>query len=261
MPARHDSSLVTVLRRLDAARAEQVGSGFLLRSGPHHFLFSAAHVLIESTLELPTNPRLTLTQAGHLLATSSFDQPDNPGDKYDVGCIHLAQHAVDWLSELGRTFQDNPPIARNFPPLARIVCVFAGYPASFSKTHVALRQVVSTPTYIRGEKLTDEQVRALGHDPRFNFGIGYDREKMTEEETERRINGPVATGMSGGPVWLILPDGPVLVGIGTHYYPEKQALIGSLVAPLIYEAMRRYAGEPIAVTTTSPVPPSASNGA
>jgi hypothetical protein len=189
MPTRHDTSLVTVLRRLDAVRAEQVGSGFLLRSGPHHFLFSAAHVLIESTLELPTNPRLTLAHAGHLLATSSFDQLDNPGDKYDVGCIHLTQDAVDSLSEVGRTFQDNPPIARNFPPVAPLVCVFAGYPASFSKTDVGLRQVVSTPTYIRGEKLTDERVRALGHDPRFNLGIGYNREKMTEEETERRIIG------------------------------------------------------------------------
>ncbi len=255
MPTRYDSSLITMLRRLDAVRLEQVGSGFLLQVGDHHFLISAAHVLIESTLELPTSPSLRLEHAGHILASSSFDSPDNPGDRYDVGCIHLTPDAVARLTAIGRTFLNLPDIARNFPPVAPIVCVFAGFPASFSKMQVGLKQVVSTPTYIRGEKLSDDQVRAVGHDPRFNFGMAYNREQVTTEETNQRVTGPVAIGMSGGPVWLILPDGrPLLVGIGTHYDPDKNTLIGSLVVPLIMEAMRRYAGEPIAVSVQSGPP-------
>lgn len=241
-----------MLRRLDEARLEQVASGFLLRVGQHHFLVSAAHVLIECALELPTTPNLRLEHAGHILSSSPFDQLANEGDKYDVGCIHLTPDAIVRITALGRSFLDPSAIALDLQRVARVVFVFAGFPASSSKTHVGIGQVVSTPTYIRGEKLSDEEIRSLGHNPKFNFGISYDRERIAETDNNRRVTGPIAVGMSGGPAWLILPDGtPMLIGIGTHYYPEKKVLVASTVAPLVFEAMRRYAGETVSVTVQS----------
>ncbi|PTX90957.1 hypothetical protein [Opitutus sp. ER46] len=94
--------------------------------------------------------------------------------------------------------------------------------------------VESTPTFIRGKGLSAERMFRLNRDPLLHMAVDYDRERQQDEDTGVRINGPQPDGMSGGPVWLILPNGmPVLMAIGTFHDPVNRVLIGTFLQPVI----------------------------
>lgn len=67
------------------------GSGFLIQTNGHHFLFSAAHVL-ETLTNKPlfhyATPNLTRTLSGRVLLNPW--QGDRERDPIDVGILHLS---------------------------------------------------------------------------------------------------------------------------------------------------------------------------
>jgi hypothetical protein len=83
----------------------------------------------------------------------------------------------------------------------------------------------------------------LKRDPKIHVGLRYDRERLAEEQTGTRVNGPLPDGMSGGPIWLILPDGtPKLWAIGTDYDLQLKVLFGSKIHRLVPNLMQRHLG-------------------
>ncbi len=244
MPARHDTSLIAINRQADRARLEHFGSGILVRLREHYFVLSAAHVFTSQKLWLPGKPSMPLDEAGRTFATSPFDRTPH-ADHLDLGYVLLNAKAVAALTALGRTFLESTEWVLALPPLKTAVVTFVGMPCSKSKTIVGRQQLITTPTYIRSSALTAAEVTALGRDAKLHLAIHYDRERLSNDATGARVTGPLPEGMSGGPMWLVLPDGtPKLWAIGTDYDLQKQVLWGSKIQPLLRNLLERHFGQP-----------------
>jgi hypothetical protein len=230
MPARHATTLVAITRHRRGEKPQQMGSGVLVTLFGKYFLISATHVLEEANIALPGTP---LWEAGRIFLSKPIGA--NPkDDKLDIGFILLNDTTVKALTKAGRTFLPAHGVPIEVEGFRDTVYVFGGFPASHSTTRMNPVVIDSTPTFITGDGLRQERMFRLQRDPFLYVGIHYDREKQWDEERKIQIIGPTPEGMSGGPIWLILPNGvPALMAIGTDYDPKERVVFGTFLQPLI----------------------------
>jgi hypothetical protein len=220
---------------------ESWGSAVLLRALEHHFLASAAHVLADEKLWLPGKPQfLPLDEAGRIIMTAP-DLAAAQKDKVDVAFVILNQTYVAALATLGCEFLSvaQTTMSLNLPPAKEFI--FSGYPWRKSKNH-RHGEIENTRMDAREEALMDDEIAALGLDPRVNVAMRYDREKLSHGDTP--VTGPLPHGMSGGAIWQRSPDGaPILAGIATTFDGPRRLMLGTRIRPLLFRVRDTIRGQ------------------
>jgi hypothetical protein len=243
--ATNSSTVPIIWESPDRSRAEQVGSGVLIRIVDRIFLLTAAHVTDfdkNGTLLMPS-------QRGYMPITGKYSVTSMPAsgrrsdDKLDVAFVWLDE---DCVSRLDSDYMvlDRPDVYLEVPS-GRFEYTFAGFP--WRRSSVKARCIDTQLTTMSGIEAKQNEYEALKLDPKFHIVMRFHRRRMFSNFLKKPIKGPLPDGMSGGGAYIwseeALKDWPVrlpLAGIVTDKALEKNLLIATRLHVYIQWIFHKY---------------------
>lgn len=219
----------------EEGRPEILGTGIFCVAGEQHFLVTAAHVTDEAETAYFGAGFFLGTESTQLISTSLPTSGRREDDRIDVAVLLLSSDAGQRFRARGREplgtnhwkFDDRAVPDQNY--------VFTGF--THSDLHRDHRRREIEPRRVSADcpTFTDQELVALGLDPRLHIAVNYQRRRMVNQQGNVGM-GPEPAGMSGGPVWTRDPDSENLrwVGVGIEHWRENQALVGTRNRAVLY---------------------------
>lgn len=210
-------------------RPELVGTGFLVRSGKHSFLVTAAHVISDG--------RRTFFYIGKNKIRNVVEAAFGFGkDSSQTGFVDVSVYLLREELEFEAPMEDK--VALNVDLLhsqrvGRSGCKFilTGFPASKSKTNPNALTTRANGFCLVTDHSRDEVYDQLGLRPGGNLVIQLDRNNVATGDGSKGV-APDPHGMSGSPVWCLDPSerlnggqGVALVGVAIEYRKNESVVV------------------------------------
>jgi hypothetical protein len=242
------SFTIPIYRNDERDRPEQVGSCFIVHSGAHHYLVSAAHVLEEAReLYFYIAPSQTRKLSG-LLALSRWTG-NREKDPIDVGVIRLTKEGLPPYRDLKKVAVLPSYLRPNDSPRDGKQYAIVGYPETKNRADTATRTVNAKAYSYRNRALAENLYATHGLSAATNIVLPL-RPKKSFDSEGKHTHFPKPQGMSGSPIWLLFDDeatdfGRVcpIVAIGTKYR-KGLGIIGTDVA-VAMDMMDGLSREPV----------------
>lgn len=205
-----------------------LGTATFCAVGDHHFLVTAAHVL-DGMETIHFGAGVIEGDVSTLVVTTGFPASGNrDDDTIDLAIIRLVGNQRDRLLDQGRRaipisdwdVDDLPSTGQHY--------VFTGFPHTGTDRDRARRLIEPRRLSANCITLTDQEILRMGLNSRTHIVGLYDRRRM-QIQPGRMVMAPEPYGMSGGPVWTVVPNSDRLkwVGIGIEYRREQRAMVGT----------------------------------
>jgi hypothetical protein len=227
------ATLPIVLRRSDAEKSEQIGSGVVIKISGQTFLLTAAHVAdfkSDGLLMIPGREEF-FSPSGIYTTMNMPVSGSREDDKFDVAYICLDNNSASGLHSSCKILEHEDLYLGEDSP-RRYFYTFIGFP--WRKTKVKDGEIATDLTSMTSTEIHESEYAALGLNRSQHLVIQFNRKRTFSERNKRVETFPSPSGMSGGGVYMWSEDAlktqPIrlpLAGIANEFIPEKGLLIAT----------------------------------
>jgi hypothetical protein len=243
--ATNSSTVPIIWESPDRNRAEQVGSGVLIRIVDRIFLLTAAHVTDfdkSGTLLMPSQ-RGYMPVFGKYSVTPMSASGHRRDDKWDIAFVLLDEECVSRLDS-DYIILERPDMFLE-APTGRFEYTYAGFP--WRRSIVKGRCIDTQLTTMSGIEAKQSEYNALKLDPKSHIVMRFHRRRSFSPKLRRPITSVLPDGMSGGGAYIwseealkIWPVRLPLAGIVTDYSLDKNLLISTRLHVYIQAIFQKY---------------------
>ncbi|MDW9381939.1 hypothetical protein [Chryseobacterium sp. JV558] len=226
---------------------EPHATGVLVKIDDCHFLFTAAHVSedLQNEIVIGIEEKLTVKLGGEWTFNNLDKNQKRKDDKIDIAILKLDDESVDYIKRQYSFINQNQlginHEIKNLPYYTAI-----GFPASKNRFNKYKGELKSSPFIYNTVPADEKKYKDLNCKEYENLILTYEKKRVIDNQTKRKITGPDPYGISGGGVWFV-PTQLVnetdivdkkLVSILTEWSSEKNIWISTRI-DLFTEVIRQ----------------------
>lgn len=214
-------------------KPEQIGTGFIVKTGLGYLLVSAAHVIRQTPsreLFYYVEPNKIRKVTGRRILGQ---HPTGQEDQLDVGGVLLSDEYLPPYPAVEKFPVDQAYLCPAYLPRVGKEYVVIGFPASRSKRNPNDKSVRLKPYAYHSPTASEDVYSACGLHPDTHLILPFDK-KHGFDSAGRHINLPKPQGMSGAPFWVLYEDAAgrdnkifPLVAVATFYCCSHKAMIAT----------------------------------
>jgi len=191
------------LLKFENGNPKSYASGVFIRIDNSHFMFTASHVIDDEEKKIYIGEKNTFKQIGGEWIQNSLPiGRKREDDRIDVAILKLDDASIEFIKSKHEFLTTND-IQINHRLIEAPLYTAIGFPCSQNKFNKYKNELKRMPFILITEPALDEAFNQLNCDPTINIIVNYNKDKIFNHKTGKKLNGPTSYGISGAGLWYL----------------------------------------------------------